>query len=154
MKKPLGEGDKAPGFSLESASGTVSLADFAGKSLVVYFYPKDLTPGCTTEAIDFHKAKGKLAKKGAAVLGISRDTVAMHEKFADKCDLGFPLLSDPGGKVTKAWGAWGEKTLYGKKTEGVIRSTFIVGADGKIKKAWRGVRVAGHVDQVLEALDE
>src|SRR5262249_2285503 len=116
MKKELAEGDKAPGFSLESSSGTVSLADFSGETVVVYFYPKDLTPGCTTEAIDFHKARTKLAKKGAAVLGISRDSVATHEKFADKCDLGFPLLSDPGGKVTKAWGAWGEKTLYGKKT--------------------------------------
>ena len=154
MSKELREGDKAPAFSLESSSGPVSLADFAGKTVVVYFYPKDLTPGCTTEAIDFHKAKAKLARKGAAVLGISRDSVATHEKFAEKCDLSFPLLSDPGGTVTKAWGAWGEKTLYGKKTEGVIRSTFVVDADGKIKKVWRGVRVPGHVDAVLEALAE
>jgi thioredoxin-dependent peroxiredoxin len=148
----LAEGAKAPGFTLESSDGPVALKDFAGKTVVVYFYPKDLTPGCTTEAIDFHKAKDKFAKKGVTVLGISRDTVAMHEKFAEKCDLGFPLLSDPDGKVTKAWGAWGEKTMYGKKTEGVIRSTFIVGPDGKIKKAWKSVKVPGHVDAVLEAL--
>jgi len=148
----LDEGAKAPAFTLESADGPVALKDFAGKTVVVYFYPKDLTPGCTTEAIDFQKAKTKFSKKGVTVLGISRDTVAMHGKFAEKCDLGFPLLSDPEGKVTKAWGAWGEKTMYGKKTEGVIRSTFIVGPDGKIRKAWRGVRVAGHVDAVLEAL--
>ena len=147
------EGQKAPAFKLESSDGPVSLADFAGKTVVVYFYPKDLTPGCTTEAIDFHKAKAKLAKKGVAVVGISRDSVALHEKFAAKCDLGFPLLSDPDGKVTRAWGAWGEKTMYGKKTEGVIRSTFIVGPDGKIVKAWRKVKVAGHVDEVLAALD-
>jgi peroxiredoxin Q/BCP len=152
MTKELAEGDKAPAFTLESAGGPVSLADFAGKTVVVYFYPKDLTPGCTTEAIDFHKARAKLTKKGAVVLGISRDTVALHEKFAAKCDLGFPLLSDPGGKVTKAWGAWGEKTLYGKKTEGVIRSTFIVGPDGRIARVWRGVKVPGHVDKVLEAI--
>jgi thioredoxin-dependent peroxiredoxin len=148
----LEEGAKAPAFTLESSSGPVSLKDFFGKTLVVYFYPKDLTPGCTTEAIDFHRARDKFKKKGVAVVGISRDTVAMHEKFAAKCDLGFPLLSDPEGKVTKAWGAWGEKTMYGKKTEGVIRSTFIVGPDGKIKKAWRSVKVPGHVDAVLEAL--
>ena len=148
----LEAGDQAPAFTLESSGGPVSLKDFFGKTVVVYFYPKDLTPGCTAEAIDFHKAKEKLKKKGVAVLGISRDTVAMHEKFAAKCDLGFPLLSDPDGKVTKAWGAWGEKVLYGKKTEGVIRSTFIVGPDGKIKKAWRSVKVPGHVDAVLEAL--
>ena len=147
------EGQKAPPFTLESADGPVSLKDFAGKTVVVYFYPKDLTPGCTTEAIDFHKAKAKLARKGVAVLGISRDSVGMHEKFAAKCDLGFPLLSDPDGKVTKAWGAWGEKVMYGKKTEGVIRSTFIVGPDGKVKKAWTKVKVAGHVDEVLAALE-
>lgn len=148
----LEEGAKAPAFTLGSSDGPVSLKDFFGKTVVVYFYPKDLTPGCTIEAIDFHKAKDKLKKKGVAVVGISRDSVATHEKFAAKCDLGFPLLSDPDGNVTKAWGAWGEKTLYGKKTEGVIRSTFIVGPDGKIRKAWRSVKVPGHVDAVLEAL--
>lgn len=150
----LAEGGKAPPFTLESADGPVSLADFAGKTVVVYFYPKDLTPGCTTEAIDFHESKAKFARKGVVVLGISRDTVAMHEKFAAKCDLGFPLLSDPDAKVTKAWGVWGTKTLYGKKSEGVIRSTFIIGPDGKVKKAFHKVRVAGHVDAVLAALDE
>jgi peroxiredoxin Q/BCP len=150
----LAEGGKAPSFTLESADGPVSLKDFAGTTVVVYFYPRDLTPGCTTEAIDFHKAKAKFSKKGVTVVGISRDTVATHEKFAAKCDLGFPLLSDPDAKVTKAWGVWGEKMLYGKKTEGVIRSTFIVGPDGKVKKAFRNVKVAGHVDAVLAALDE
>ncbi len=152
MTRELAEGDKAPAFTLESAAGKVSLADFAGKTVVVYFYPRDLTPGCTMEAQEFHKARAALAKKGAAVVGISRDSVATHDKFAQKCDLGFPLLSDPDGKVTRAYGAWGEKTLYGKKTEGVIRSTFVVGPDGKLAKIFRNVKVAGHVEKVLEAI--
>jgi len=150
----LKEGAKAPAFALESAAGKVALRDFAGKWVVVYFYPKDLTPGCTAEAIDFQRATPQLAKRNAVVLGISRDPVKRHEKFADKCALAFPLLSDPDGEVIRAWGAWGEKTLYGKKTEGIIRSTVIVAPDGKVAKLFRPVKVPGHVEAVLAALDE
>jgi peroxiredoxin Q/BCP len=148
------EGAKAPAFALESARGKVALKDFAGKWLVVYFYPKDLTPGCTTEAMDFQRAGAKLAKRNAAVLGISRDTVALHEKFSTKCDLAFPLLSDPDAKVIEAYGAWGEKNMYGKKITGIIRSTVLVAPDGKVARVWSPVKVAGHVDTVLAALDE
>jgi peroxiredoxin Q/BCP len=148
------EGAKAPAFALESAGGKVALKDFAGKWLVVYFYPKDLTPGCTTEAMDFQKAGAKLAKRNAAVVGISRDTIGLHERFAEKCALAFPLLSDPDGKVIRAFGAWGEKNMYGKKVEGIIRSTVLIAPDGKVAKVWSPVKVAGHVDAVLAALDE
>jgi peroxiredoxin Q/BCP len=147
------EGAKAPAFALESAGGQVALKDFAGRWLVVYFYPKDSTPGCTTEAIDFQKAAAKLEKRKAAVVGISRDSLKSHEKFADKCALAFPLLSDPEGEVIRAYGAWGEKTLYGKKMEGIIRSTVIVAPDGKVAKLFRPVKVPGHVDAVLAALE-
>ena len=150
----LKEGAKAPAFTLESAGGKVALRDFAGRWLVVYFYPKDLTPGCTTEALDFQKAAPKLAKRNAAVVGISRDPLKSHEKFAAKCALGFPLLSDLDAEVIRAWGAWGEKTLYGKKMEGIIRSTVIVAPDGRVARLFWPVKVPGHVDAVLAALDE
>lgn len=148
------EGNKAPPFQLDSAAGPIALADFAGTWLVVYFYPKDLTPGCTTEAIDFQKAGAKLTRHGAKVVGISRDPVKLHEKFAAKCDLGFPLLSDPEAKTIRAYDAWGEKNMYGKKVEGIIRSTVLISPDGKVARIWRPVRVPGHVDAVLETLAE
>src|SRR5262249_41182033 len=138
-REMMKEGGKAPAFALESAGGKVALKDFAGKWLVVYFYPKDLTPGCTTEAIDFQKAGPKLAKRNAAVVGVSRDPLKLHEKFADKCELKFPLLSDPEAETIRAYGAWGEKTMYGKKMEGIIRSTVIVAPDGKVAKVFRPV---------------
>ena len=149
----LKQGDKAPAFALESDAGTrVSSADFAGRRLVVYFYPKDNTPGCTRESIAFSEALAKLAAAGAAVVGVSRDSVKSHGSFRDKYALKVPLLSDPDLALHKAFGVWGEKTMYGKKVQGTIRSTFIVGADGAIERAFPGVKVDGHVEQVLAAL--
>ncbi|MCC6998645.1 MAG: thioredoxin-dependent thiol peroxidase [Deltaproteobacteria bacterium] len=152
----LEAGQKAPAFKLPSAQGgvrgEVSLADFKGKQVVIYFYPRDSTPGCTVEARDFRDAAKQLAKKGAVVLGISKDSIESHCKFADKEQLNFALLSDPDGKVIAAYGAWGEKNMYGKKMMGIIRSTVIVGVDGKVKQVFPKVKVAGHVEAVLAAL--
>ena len=149
----LKEGAKAPAFTLESDAGEkVSLSDFAGKTVVLYFYPKDDTPGCTREAQGFEAKRKELGKKGAVVLGVSRDKVATHCKFRDKYGLGFPLLSDPDAKVHEKYGAWGEKVLYGKKSVGAIRTTVVIGPDGKVKKVFPKVKVDGHVDAVLAAL--
>jgi peroxiredoxin Q/BCP len=149
----VGEGDKAPSFELESDSGErVALKDFAGEYLVFYFYPKDSTPGCTREAQAFTEAKRKLSAAGAAVVGVSKDSIKSHCGFRDKYGLNFPLLSDPDLKVHDAYGAYGEKMMYGKKVMGTIRSTFLIGPDGKIARAWRGVKVDGHVDAVLDAI--
>ncbi len=149
----LKEGQKAPPFTLESADGNkVSLSDFAGKNVVLYFYPRDSTPGCTREAQAFRDALPSLKKKSAVVLGVSKDSVASHCKFRDKYSLTFPLLSDPDGKVLEKYGAWGEKVLYGKKYMGIIRSTVIIGPDGKIRKVFPKVKVDGHADEVLAAL--
>ncbi|MCS6797968.1 MAG: peroxiredoxin [Myxococcota bacterium] len=146
-------GDPAPPFELESTSGgKLSLDSFRGKTLVLYFYPRDFTSGCTREAEAFRDARNKLAARGAVVVGVSRDSIASHCKFRDKLGLDFPLLSDPDGRVTRAYGAWGTKTMYGKKTEGVVRSTFVIGPDGRIRKIFRNVKVDGHVDDVLAAL--
>ena len=129
------------------------LKDFLGKGkeVVLYFYPKDNTPGCTTEACDFRDNINRLAAK-AAVLGVSPDSVASHMKFREKHDLNFPLLSDPDRKVLKAYGAWGEKKLYGKITLGVIRTTCIIDSSGTVRKVWTNVKVKGHVDEVLAQL--
>ncbi len=148
----LDTGAKAPDFTLDSDAGKkVSLKDFAGKTLVLYFYPKDDTPGCTREAQAFSKARADIAKNGGVVVGVSKDTVASHCKFRDKYGLSIPLLSDPDLSVHKAYGAFGEKTMYGKKVLGTIRSTFLV-RDGKIVKAYPSVKVDGHADQVLAFL--
>ena len=147
------EGKKAPAFSLKSQDGkTVKLSDFAGQPVVLYFYPKDNTPGCTTEACDFRDQHGKLEKAGAVVLGVSPDKETTHAKFAGKFGLPFTLLADTEHEVAEKYGAWGEKSLYGRKFLGIIRSTFLIGADGKVAKVWPKVKVAGHVDQVLEAV--
>jgi thioredoxin-dependent peroxiredoxin len=148
------EGKKAPAFTLTDAAGKkVSLGDFAGKDLVLYFYPKDDTPGCTKEACGFRDAWKELQKRGVAVVGVSPDSAASHEKFAKKYKLPFPLLSDPDKKAMAAYGAWGEKMMYGKKTTGVIRSTVWIGPDGKVKKHWKRVAKAeAHPDQVLAAI--
>lgn len=151
----LDVGKKAPAFKLESSDGgSVSLSDFRGKNVVLYFYPKDNTPGCTLEAQDFQKALPKLKKLNAVVLGISRDSIASHCKFRDKFGLGFPLLSDPEHQVLEAYGAWGEKTLYGKKSVGIIRTTVVIDEAGKVKKVFPKVKVNGHVDAVLAAIAE
>jgi peroxiredoxin Q/BCP len=149
----LKEGDKAPAFELESdAGGKVKLSDFAGKTLVLYFYPKDNTPGCTREAIGFSGAADRIAAAGARVVGVSKDSVKSHGSFRDKYDLAIPLLSDPDLAVHRAYGAWGEKTMYGKKVQGTIRSTFIVGPSGVVTKVFPSVKVDIHVDQVLAVL--
>lgn len=147
------EGKQAPAFTLQSAEGEkISLADFKGKHLVIYFYPKDDTPGCTREAQGFSKALGQLDKLGAKVVGISKDSVETHCKFRDKYGLKVPLLSDPDAKVIEKYGAWGEKNLYGRKSMGVIRSTIVVGPDAKVKKIFRKVKVDGHVEAVIDAI--
>ena len=147
------EGQKAPAFSLQGDDGKLhKLADHKGERVVLYFYPRDMTPGCTTEACDFRDNLARLKKAGAVVYGVSKDSIASHEKFRDKHELNFVLLSDDKLDVHKKYGAFGEKTMYGKKVEGVIRSTFLIDEKGKIAKAWRNVKVGGHVDKVLEAL--
>jgi peroxiredoxin Q/BCP len=149
----LKEGQKAPAFTLEADDGKkVSLGDFAGKNVILYFYPRDNTPGCTREAEAFRDVAAALKKKNAVVLGVSKDSIASHCKFRDKYSLNFPLLSDPDGKVLEKYGAWGEKVMYGKKMMGIIRSTVVIGGDGKIKKLFPKVKVDGHADEVLAAL--
>ncbi len=149
------EGTKAPAFTLPSDSGKdVSLSDFAGKKVVLYFYPRDATPGCTREAEAFRDIAPQLRRLKAVVLGVSKDSVASHCKFRDKYSLNFPLLSDADGGVLEKYGAWGEKKLYGKTSMGIIRSTVIIGADGKIAKHFPKVKVDGHADEVLAALSE
>jgi thioredoxin-dependent peroxiredoxin len=152
MAKSLAEGDKAPAFTLETDGGKkVSLKDFAGKPTVLYFYPKDDTPGCTTEALGFSAAASAFKKAGAAVIGVSKDTVASHDKFKKKHDLSLILASDPEGKVIESYGSWVEKSMYGRKYMGIDRSTFLIDSKGKLAKIWRKVRVPGHVEEVLAA---
>jgi peroxiredoxin Q/BCP len=148
------EGKKAPGFTLKDGTGrAVSLADFSGKDVIVYFYPKDDTPGCTKEACGFRDAFGELQKLGAVVLGVSPDGAMAHQKFAAKYKLPFPLLSDPDKSVMEQYGAWGEKMMYGKKVIGVIRSTVWVGKDGRVRKHWKRVAKAeAHPEEVMAAL--
>jgi peroxiredoxin Q/BCP len=150
----LAEGRKAPDFTLEDAGGErVSLKDFKGKHVVVYFYPKDDTPGCTKEACGFRDLWKDLQRSGVVVLGVSADDAASHTRFASKYKLPFTLLSDPQRKVMTAWGAYGEKMLYGKKTKGVIRSSVWIGPDGVVRKRWARVRdAAAHPADVLAAI--
>ncbi len=150
------EGAQPPALKLPDADGRpVSLADFAGQDVVVYFYPRDDTPGCTKEACGFRDLSAKLKKRGVAVLGVSGDSAASHQKFAAKYKLPFTLLSDADKSTMKSWGAYGEKTLYGKKTVGVIRSTVWIGRDGKVRKHWKKVASAAeHPAQVLALIEE
>ena len=146
-------GDPAPAFSLKDALGNeVSLAGLKGKTVVLYFYPKDDTPGCTTEACAFRDDYAKFQKKGAVVLGVSPDDEKSHQKFTKKYDLLFPLLIDSDHAVAEKYGAWGEKSMYGRKYFGIVRSTFLIGPTGKIVKAWPKVKVEGHAEEVFEAL--
>lgn len=154
MSKGLGqglaEGDSAPAFTLPSAAGTeVSLADFRGRKLVVYFYPKADTPGCTQEAIDFSRLAKAFEKAGAGVLGVSADPVRALGRFRDKHDLKVPLLSDERHAMLEAYGVWGEKKMYGRTFMGVKRTTVLIGPDGRIVKLWQNVKVPGHAEEIL-----
>jgi peroxiredoxin Q/BCP len=149
-------GDKAPAFSLPALpdSKMVKLSDFKGKNVVLYFYPKDMTPGCTTEACDFRDAQATFAGGNAVVLGISPDDIDSHREFAETYGLPFPLLADEGHAVAEKYGAWVEKNMYGKKSWGVQRATFLIDGDGKIAAVWPRVKVEGHVAAVAAKLAE
>ena len=148
----LSTGDKAPAFSGATDDGaTISLKDFKGQKLVIYFYPRDNTPGCTIEAQGFEAKLSAFKKAGSAVVGVSRDTIKSHEKFRAKHDLTFPLISDEDGSVCEAFGVWQEKKNYGKTYMGIVRSTFLIDEKGKIAEIWSNVRVKNHVEAVLEA---
>ena len=153
MGEWIEEGRKAPMFTLESdQGGKVSLQDFAGRPLVLYFYPKDDTPGCTKEACSFRDRGAEIRKLGAEVVGVSPDSIGSHGKFREKYRLDFPLLADPGHKVAERYGAWREKNMYGKKTTGIQRSTYLIDGEGNVAKVWKRVKVDGHSDQVIAAL--
>jgi len=144
-------GDKAPDFELESDGGkTLTLNEFKGQSVVLYFYPKDDTPGCTKEAIGFTDLKDEFAAKNCVIIGVSKDTAQKHDKFIAKHDLKIRLAADVDGDVVETYGVWVEKNMYGKKYMGIERATFLIGPDQKIQKIWRKVRVKGHVEAVLE----
>ena len=148
----LKPGDIAPAFDMPTDDGRVSLAALQGKSVVLYFYPKDDTPGCTTEAQAFTALASDFAKVGAVVVGVSRDTAAKHGKFRKKYGLDVLLGADEDGSVTEAYGVWVEKSLYGRQYMGIERATFLIGPDGVIRQVWRKVKVAGHAESVLAAL--
>jgi peroxiredoxin Q/BCP len=150
----LAAGDKAPAFTLPDQDGRkVSLKDFKGQQVVVYFYPRDDTPGCTKEACQFNDNLRAFTRAKVPVLGISADSAAKHQAFRGKYGLKFPLLTDADHSVGEAYGAWGEKTLYGKKSVGVIRSTFLIAADGTVARPWYHVKADGHAAKVLAELD-
>lgn len=143
-------GDTAPEFSLPTNGGdTLSLSDLSGKTVVLYFYPKDMTPGCTTESQEFRDNHSEFTKAGAVIVGASKDNVARHDKFAEKNDLPFSLVSDENGTLCEDYGVWQLKKLYGREFMGIVRSTFIIDGNGIIRHVWPKVRVKGHVDEVL-----
>lgn len=149
------EGTKAPDFTLKDTMGkTVQLSKLRGKRVVLYFYPRDDTPGCTTEACEFRDNLASVTKKGALIFGVSKDDEKSHQKFTEKYNLNFPLLSDPEGKTIEKYGAWGEKSMYGKKFMGIIRSTFIIDEDGTILKVFPRVSPQGHAQEILGVLSE
>ena len=147
----VNEGDRVPDVRMEGAEGPVSPADFKGQKLVVYFYPKDDTSGCTSEAKAFTALADEFRKAGTWILGVSKDDAKSHAKFTAKYDLKVPLASDPDGSVCEAFGTWVEKSMYGRKYMGIERATFLVDRDGVVKKAWRKVKVPGHAAEVMQA---
>jgi len=152
MTNTVEEGEKAPDFDLPSdGDGTVGLASLKGKTVVLYFYPKDDTSGCTREAIDFSGLKADFDAAGAVIFGVSPDPVKKHDKFKAKHDLSVTLLSDESTDMLQQWGVWKEKSMYGRKYMGVERSTFLIDGDGIVRKVWRKVKVPGHAEAVLEA---
>jgi thioredoxin-dependent peroxiredoxin len=149
----VNEGDKAPAFTMPTdGGGSVSLKDMKGKAVVLYFYPKDSTPGCTKEACGFRDLMPDFSKVDAEIIGVSRDSVKRHDNFKAKYELPFLLASDEDGKVCESYGVWVEKSMYGKKFMGIERATFLIDGKGKVQKVWRKVKVAGHVEDVLEAV--
>jgi peroxiredoxin Q/BCP len=149
----LTEGAKAPAFRLPRDGGdTVSLADYSGKKLVLFFYPRADTPGCTKEAIDFTRLANAFAESQTAVLGVSADPPKAQEAFRDKHELTTPLVSDEQHEMLQAYGVWGEKSMYGRTFHGILRTTVLIGADGRVIRIWRNVKVDGHVDEVLAAV--
>lgn len=148
----ISEGDRAPALKAETSDGQAIDIASPGKPLVLYFYPKDDTSGCTREAQDFTALAGDFAKAGATVVGISRDPMKKHEKFIGKYDLKVPLASDEDGRISDAFGTWVQKSMYGRKYMGMERSTFLIAADGKVQKTWRKVKVPGHAEEVLAAV--
>ncbi len=148
-------GDKAPGFKASTdGDGTIDLAKLKGKNVVLYFYPKDDTPGCTKEACGFRDNLPGFEKVDAVILGVSRDTVKKHNKFKNKYDLPFTLVADEGGQITEAYGTWVEKSMYGRTYMGIERATFLIDKKGVVRRVWRKVKVKGHVDEVLAAVQE
>ena len=153
MSTPLEPGRRAPAFNLETQSGEkVALKDLKGKKVVLYFYPKDDTPGCTKEAIAFTEQKAKFTRAGAVIIGVSKDSAAKHKKFADKHGLKVTLGADEDGKAIEKYGVWVEKNMYGRKYMGIERSTFLIDEKGVIREIWRKVKVPGHAEAVLEAV--
>lgn len=152
MTIELNEGDVAPDFTLPTDEGSVSLSELKGRLVVLYFYPKDDTTGCTVEAQDFSARKAAFENAGATVIGVSKDTVKKHANFRRKYELTHALASDEDGEVLERYGVWVEKSMYGRKYMGIERATFLIGPDGKIKRAWRKVKVAGHAEEVLKAV--
>ena len=148
----ISEGDRAPDLTVETSSGETVRLSSPGKPLVLYFYPKDDTSGCTREAQDFTSLEGDFAQAGAAVVGVSRDPMKKHEKFIDKYGLKVPLAADEDGRISDAFGTWVQKSMYGRKYMGMERSTFLISADGKVLKEWRKVKVPGHAEEVLAAV--
>lgn len=154
MSDWIEEGSKAPAFTLQADDGSkVKLSELKGSPVVLYFYPRDDTPGCTREACAFRDRQDEIQGLGAQVFGISPDTVESHVKFRDKYSLNFPLLADPDHKMADKYGAWREKNMYGKKSMGIQRSTYLIDADGKVAKLWKRVKVDGHDQQVIDALN-
>ena len=155
MTTTLKEGDKAPAINLPGDGGsTVNLADYKGQKVLVYFYPKDDTPGCTAESCSLSENLSKLNKLNCAVIGISKDSVKKHDKFKAKYDLKFPLASDEEGDVCERYGVWGEKSMMGRKYMGIERTTFLIDENGTIEKIWPKVKVEGHTEEIIEALKE
>ncbi|MCH2120264.1 MAG: thioredoxin-dependent thiol peroxidase [Planctomycetota bacterium] len=155
MSDWIEEGKKAPAFTLHADDGSkVKLSELKGNPVVLYFYPRDDTPGCTKEACAFRDRQDEIKALGAQVFGISPDTVESHVKFRDKFSLNFPLLADPDHAMADKYGAWREKNMYGKKSMGIQRSTYLIDADGKVAKLWKRVKVDGHDQQVIDALKE
>ena len=153
MVKELKVGSRAPAFSMPAAGGEkIALKDLKGRNIVLYFYPKDMTPGCTNEALQFREAFNKFKRLNCLIIGVSKDSVARHEKFKEKYDLPFILASDENTQICEKYGVWAEKTLYGRKFMGIVRSTFLIDDKGVIRGLWRKVKVAGHADDVLKAV--